>query len=144
MTEVRPARDAAELRDAVALRREVFVAEQGVTPADEDDGRDDEALHLVAVEGARVVGTCRLLREGATVKLSRLAVARGARGHGVASRLLEEAERRAGELGGARIALAAQTHAVGLYERAGYTPRGRPFVDAGIEHLTMDKDLAGA
>ena len=39
-------------------------------------------------------------------------------------------------------ALAAQTYALGLYERAGYTTRGECFVDAGIEHLAMDKPLS--
>lgn len=141
MTQVRETHDDAELRAAVALRHAVFVEEQGISPHDEDDGRDADAVHLIAVEGSDVVATCRLLREGRTVKLSRLAVAPEARRRGLASRLLAAAELRAHELGGRRIALAAQTYAVGLYERAGYTARGERFVDAGIEHLTMDKAL---
>jgi len=28
-----------------------------------------------------------------------------------------------------------------LYERAGYRPRGRVFVEAGIEHIAMEKRL---
>jgi len=144
MIEVRQARDEADLQAAVALRRAVFVDEQGVTPQDEDDGRDADALHLVVVEGDAVIGTCRLLKEGATVKLSRMAVARHARGRGLASQLLREAELQASALGATRIALAAQTYAVGLYARAGYTPRGSRFYDAGIEHLTMEKELPGS
>jgi predicted GNAT family N-acyltransferase len=140
--EVRPARDDAELSAALALRHEVFVVEQRVPVADELDGRDDRALHLVAVEEGAVVATCRLLADGATMKLSRMAVAAAARRRGIASALLREAEDHAREHGAQRLALSAQTDAVGLYERAGYSAYGGRFMDAGIEHLMMEKRLA--
>jgi predicted GNAT family N-acyltransferase len=142
MTEVRPARDAGEVRAALELRHEVFVVEQQVPleeELDEHDGRD--ALHLVAVDDGRVIGTCRLVPDGDTVKLGRVAVAAAARRRGIASRLLAEGEERARALGGRRIALAAQTGAMGLYERAGYAPYGGRFLDAGIEHQMMEKTL---
>jgi predicted GNAT family N-acyltransferase len=143
MTEVRPARDADEVRAALALRHEVFVVEQGVPVAEEIDEHDEtDALHLVAVdEDGRVVATCRLVAEGDRMKLGRVAVAPAARRRGIASRLLAEGEARAGELGAERIELAAQTDALPLYERAGYAPYGERFMDAGIEHLMMEKHL---
>jgi ElaA protein len=140
--EVRPARDDEELSAALALRHDVFVVEQHVPVADEVDGRDEGALHLVAVEDAAVLATCRVLRDGATVKLSRVAVAASARRRGIASALLREAEERAREQGAQRLALSAQTDALGLYERAGYRAYGGRFLDAGIEHLMMEKPLA--
>ena len=60
--DVRRSRDEQEIAAALALREEVFCGEQGVTLAGDRDGRDDEALHLVAVADG-VVGTCRLLIE---------------------------------------------------------------------------------
>ena len=140
MIEVRRARDD-EVRAARELRHTVFVVEQGVPLADELDGRDGEALHLVALEDGAVVATCRLLSDGATVRLGRLAVAAVARRRGIGSRLLAEAEVQARELGGRRIALAAQTGALAVYERAGFRSCGEPFRDAGIEHLMMEKAL---
>jgi predicted GNAT family N-acyltransferase len=143
MTEVRPARDADEVRAAFALRHEVFVVEQGVPLAEEIDEHDTtDALHLVAVdEDGRVVATCRLVAEDDTVKLGRVAVAAAVRRRGIASRLLAEGEARAAALGARRIALAAQTDALPLYERAGYMPHGRRFLDAGIEHQMMEKHV---
>src|ERR687889_720798 len=114
MTELRPARDEDEVRAALALRHEVFVVEQRVPVEEEVDRHDATALHLVAVEDGRVV----------------------------ASALLGEGEARARAVGASRIALAAQTGALALYEQAGYTPYGERFVDAGIEHLLMEKRLA--
>jgi predicted GNAT family N-acyltransferase len=144
MTDVRPARDADEVRAALALRHEVFVVEQGVPLAEEIDEHDEtDALHLVAVEDdGRVVATARLVAEGETVKLGRVAVAASARRRGIASRLLAEGEARARELRARRIALAAQTDAMALYARAGYAPYGGRFLDAGIEHQMMEKHLA--
>jgi predicted GNAT family N-acyltransferase len=141
VTEVRPARDQGEVDAALALRYEVFCVEQGVSLAEERDGRDGEALHLVVVEDGAVVGTCRLLVEGSEVKLGRMAVAPAHRGRGLAAELLVEAEARARELRAQRIALAAQLSAQALYERAGYAPFGDVFLDAGIEHVMMGKAL---
>jgi predicted GNAT family N-acyltransferase len=139
--DVRPARDQAEVDAALNLRHTVFVVEQRVPLAEEQDGRDAQALHLVGVQDGRVVATCRVLHDGDAAKLGRMAVAASARRRGIASRLLAAAEAHARTAGTARIALAAQTGALGLYERAGYAGRGERFLDAGIEHLMMDKRL---
>jgi len=141
VTEVRPARDQAEVDAALALRYDVFCVEQGVSLDEERDGRDGEALHLVVVDGGEVVGTCRLLPVGSEVKLGRMAVAPTHRGRGLAAELLVEADARARELHAQRIALAAQLTAQALYERAGYAPYGDVFLDAGIEHVMMGKAL---
>lgn len=143
MTEVRRIRDDDELRAALALRTEVFVGEQGVSVEEELDGRDDDALHLVAVQDGAVVGTCRLLaQEGGTTKLGRMAVARALRGRGIASAIIAAAEAEARDAGAARMVLDAQIAAQSLYERAGYVARGERFLDAGIEHVRMEKRLA--
>jgi predicted GNAT family N-acyltransferase len=142
MIEVRPARDPTEVAAALDLRHEVFCVEQGVTLAEERDGRDSAAQHLVAVEDGVVIGTCRLLVEGTTVKLGRMAVARSRRGLGLARALLREADARARALGAERIVLGAQLSAQAVYERAGYEPYGDVFLDAGIEHVMMARSLA--
>ena len=142
MIEVRPTRDEAEVAAALALREEVFCGEQGVSLAEERDGRDEEALHLVVVDDGVVVGTCRLLVEGTTVKLGRMAVSRTRRGVGLARALITEAEARARALGAERMELAAQLNAQALYDRAGYASYGDVFLDAGIEHVMMAKALS--
>jgi predicted GNAT family N-acyltransferase len=126
---------------ALALRHEVFCREQGVPEHEELDGRDAEGVHLVAIGGDELVGTCRLLRIGSTVQFSRLAVRTDARRQGIATALLELAETETRATGGRRLVLHAQTYARELYEHVGYRARGRPFVEAGIEHIAMEKVL---
>jgi predicted GNAT family N-acyltransferase len=137
--EVRRARGEEEMEALIELRHEVFCEEQGVPVREELDGRDNEAMHLVAVSGTEVLATCRLLFVGPTVQFSRLAVRASARRQGIATALLELAddETRAG--GARRLVLHAQTYARSLYEAAGYEPRGRVFMEAGIEHIAMEK-----
>jgi predicted GNAT family N-acyltransferase len=106
------------------------------------DGRDHEAVHLVALEDGDVIGTCRLVFRGRLARLGRLAVEPGRRGRGVGATLLEEAERHARAAGAARISLHAQTHARSLYSRGGYEERGDVFVEEGIRHVAMEKQLA--
>ena len=131
----------AQIDQALALRTAVFVDEQGVSPAEEIDGLDDQATHLVALDGDEVVATCRLLADGTTIKLGRMVVAKERRREGIASKMLRVADQQSKLLGGEQISLAAQTYAVPLYEQAGYVAYGEPFPDAGIEHIWMSKQL---
>src|SRR4030088_2127800 len=83
-----------ELDALRALRYEVFCREQGVPEHEEVDGRDGDALHLVAVSGdeGELLATCRLLFVGPTVQFSRLAVRTSARRRGIATAMLEAAD----------------------------------------------------
>jgi predicted GNAT family N-acyltransferase len=137
--EVRRARGEDEMSAVLALRHEVFCVEQGVPEREEVDGRDGDAMHLVAVSGVDLLATCRLLFVGPTVQFSRLAVRISARRHGIASALLDLADEEAKAAGSRRLVLHAQTYARSLYEAAGYEPRGRLFMEAGIEHIAMEK-----
>ena len=139
--EVRRVRDVAEYQAALALRYEVFCREQGVPEREERDGRDHEAVHLVAVVEGDVVGACRLLILGDTSQFSRLAVRRASRRRGIASALLRAADEETRAAGARRVVLHAQTYARALYELAGYRSRGREFTEAGIEHVAMEKRL---
>lgn len=57
-----------------ALRRTVFIEEQGVSEAEEIDDLDGEAIHLLATDAGRPVGTARLLVRGETGKIGRVCV----------------------------------------------------------------------
>lgn len=142
--EIRRAGGRAEMDALLDLRHRVFCLEQGVPKREEIDGRDGDAVHLVAVrtEDGRVLGTCRLLFVDRTVQLSRLAVEPTMRRSGIATALLREADREAAAARARRIVLHAQTYARDLYTADGYEPRGRVFVEAGIEHVAMEKRLA--
>lgn len=125
-----------------ALRHEVFVLGQGVPPEVEVDGRDADAVHVVAVLDGRVVGTGRLLeRAGGTASVGRMAVAASVRGHGVGAAVLRRLEQAAVERGHTAVELHAQRHAQGFYERAGYAVTSGGYLEAGLEHVDMRKPM---
>jgi predicted GNAT family N-acyltransferase len=126
---------------ALELRRRVFCGEQGVSPEADQDGRDPEAAHVVALAGGRVLGTCRLVFRGRTARLGRLAVEPAERRRGVAAASLREATEAARGADAERIELHAQTYTLELYEREGYAGHGSEFVEEGIPHLAMRKSL---
>ena len=77
----------------------------------------------------------------ATGILGRLAVGKDARGMGLGKLLVHAIEQRATECGLATVELHAQTHARGFYRQLGYAAYGDLFSEAGIEHISMRKEL---
>lgn len=142
MIEVRRAAGPAEVDAALELRYRVFCGEQGVGLEADQDGLDPEAMHLVAVDGERLVGTCRLLFGDGVARLGRMAVEPDVRGRGIGTAVLEGAERESRAAGVDRIRLHAQAAARTLYERGGFEQVGAAFLEEGIPHLTMEKALA--
>ncbi|WP_432039969.1 GNAT family N-acetyltransferase [Streptomyces cucumeris] len=146
-----------DLTDCFAVRREVFVGEQRIPEAEEMDAYDAEAVHLLATGTAgRPVGTVRFLHgaaadkkygragvEGATTAaLGRLAVTAAARGTGLGAALVRAVEAEALRRGLTAVYLEAQTHALGFYERLGYTASGPEFDEgSGIPHRAMRRAL---
>jgi predicted GNAT family N-acyltransferase len=141
---IRWASGPADVRGAVAVREQVFCVEQGVPRAEELDGRDEQALHLVALsaEHGPVIGTLRLLFRGEQVKVGRVAVERQWRRRGIAARMLEIALAEARARGANEARLAAQLEATALYEQAGFSVQSEPFDEAGIAHVWMGRSLA--
>jgi ElaA protein len=73
---IREIRSPAEIEQALAIRRTVFIEEQGVSEALEFDGLDQEARHLLASVDGEPSGTLRmrLLERGRVAKIERVAV----------------------------------------------------------------------
>ncbi|WHZ24401.1 MAG: GNAT family acetyltransferase YjcF [Nitrospira sp.] len=71
----------------------------------------------------------------------RMAVLKDWRGRGIGRALLGVLLELAAQRGLARVTLSAQTHTIGFYERAGFRPIGDLFLDAGITHRKMEREL---
>jgi predicted GNAT family N-acyltransferase len=130
--------DEAELEAAFALRRQVFVEEQGISAKLEFDGLDDEATHVVVVEGGDVVGTARVrFLADNQAKIERMAISEPFRrmgiGGGIVSFLIAELEKRQVR----QVILHAQHDVVPFYRSCGFEEVGKPFSEAGIKHRKM-------
>jgi ElaA protein len=131
-----------EVYDLCRLRVDVFVVEQEC-PYPELDGRDVEPAteHLWFEVDAAVAATIRVLDDGASKAIGRVATAAGFRGQGLAARLMEEGFARCGDV---PITLGAQAYLEGWYERFGFRRSGPGYVEDGIPHVPMRREPEGA
>ena len=121
------------------VRESVFIHEQAVPKELEWDGLDPRCAHALAWnDQGDAIGTARMQANGT---IGRMAVLKDWRGRGAGRALLEALLDLAGKQRLERVALSAQTHAIGFYERAGFHVVGEPFMDAGIPHRKMVKEL---
>ncbi|MFC4552544.1 MULTISPECIES: GNAT family N-acetyltransferase [Halorussus] len=151
--EVRRAETDAEREDALRVRREVFVEEQGVPEELEVDGRDDEAIHFVGYaddradasgEDSRVpvaAGRLRAVDDGVG-KVERIAVVESRRGEGWGRATMDELEATAEARGFSTLVMHAQTPVEGFYRELGYETTSDVFEEAGIPHVEMEKSLS--
>ena len=122
--------------EARLLRTLIFIEEQGFVR--EFDDLDDAAVHIVAFDGDKPIGTCRYYpRPDGSYAIGRIAVAREYRGKGVGSALVLEAERRVALLGAKTTVVSAQLRAAGFYRSLGYTEQGSPCPEEHVPHILM-------
>lgn len=126
-----------ELYDLLRLRCDVFVVEQACAYP-ELDGRDTEpgTVHhwVIGADGGPIAAYLRTLVDpDGTVRIGRVATAPGARGRGLAARLV----RHVGDTTSGPIVLDAQSYLVPWYEQLGYEVAGAEFVEDGIPHVPM-------
>lgn len=142
--EIVEVRTRSELVQGFAIRRAVFVEEQGVSQALEFDARDDDARHLLALRDGVPLGTLRLrwLDEGRTAKIERVAVLARERGGGVGYALLDAALALAQASGAREAGLYAQTGAQAFYAKLGFVAFGPAFDEDGIPHIAMRRRLS--
>lgn len=129
--------------DAVRIRHQVFMVEQGVPPEREIDKDEANSVHFVLYSDKKEpMATVRLLPlENGKMKLQRMAVLKEYRRQSLGQKIVEEAENFARRHGYNTILLGAQLPAVPFYEKMGYKAYGDVFIDADMEHLNMEKRL---
>ncbi|WP_199583136.1 GNAT family N-acetyltransferase [Blastococcus sp. TF02-9] len=122
------------------LRVDVFVVEQQC-PYPELDGRDLEPAteHLWFEVDGEVAATIRVLDDGATRAIGRVATAPAFRRAGLAARLIEQG---IADHGDVPLTLGAQAHLEQWYERFGFRRSGAGYVEDGIPHVPMRREPA--
>lgn len=137
-----PARTGAARAACFAVRRAVFIEEQGIPEAEEWDEFDATCLHVLAEDDDGPLGTARLIAKGAEAKIGRVAVMPRARGTGLGRQIMDHMLAAARDAGFATAMLEAQVTVIGFYERLGFVAEGSEFDDgSGILHRVMRRRL---
>ena len=127
-----------DLTDARFIRKAVFVDEQGFSLSGEDDGTNSSSIHLVAyAENGEPAATGRILVYNGEFYIGRVAVLYEYRGKHFGSLIMRMLIRACYLMGGETQTVAAQKHAIGFYEKFGFTQTSVEFEKAGIKHVKM-------
>jgi predicted GNAT family N-acyltransferase len=130
-----------ELEDAYSVRKTVFVDEQDVPLDEEIDAYEDEAEHFVMYHEGSPIAAGRFSLVDGYGKVERICVLQEARKTGAGKAIMNAIEKYAREKDIHKLKLNAQTHAIPFYAGLGYEIVSEEFMDAGIPHKTMVKEL---
>jgi len=134
--------DSDAYRQLLALRVETLRKPLGLTFSEEHLALDVHCKHLGLWQAHEPVAVCMLMDVGeGVVKLRGMGVHPAWQGNGMGRRLLAHAEAFAKENGWQRITLHARRYAEGFYARCGYVAIGHEFLEIGLPHIVMEKDL---
>lgn len=126
--------------DALEIRKEVFVKEQGVPLENEIDQFEDVATHVIGYDSNYIpFATGRFRPVNDSVKIERVAVRATHRKSGYGQLLMQFLETSVKQQGYSKLALNAQYHAKSFYEALGYKSIGDIFMEENIEHIAMTK-----
>lgn len=134
-----------ELNTAFEIRKEIFVKEQGVPLEDEFDQFDNLGglcQHILVHYNEQPVGTGRIRFIDGVGKLERICILKPYRNFGLGKIIIKELEDIAKERGASQVKLHGQTHAEGFYTNLGYHTKSDIFMEDGIPHVLMQKDLS--
>jgi predicted GNAT family N-acyltransferase len=142
--EVKIIQDAHQLDAAMEIRKKVFQEEQGIDQSLDFDGKDEHSDHFVAYKEKTAIGTGRLRYsfDGRKIaKVERMAVLKEFRGKGVGRQMIEAMHDYLKSKDVSDIKLDAQEGVKGFYEKMGYEQNGEVFVEVGLPHVQMVKQL---
>jgi predicted GNAT family N-acyltransferase len=125
-----------EFEEVFAIRKEVFVEEQGVPEIEEYDGYEPISIHYLACVDGVPAGCARWrVTPYHQVKLERFAVRKPWRDKGIGKavlfKMLEEIP------SNMPVILHAQEAAMGFYQKAGFVAEGERFFECDIPHFRM-------
>lgn len=134
-----------DLHTAFAIRKKVFVEEQGVSSEeemDEFDALDTGCDHVLVYYNDQPVGTGRVRVVDGYGKLERICILEEYRKFGLGKVIMHKLEELVQEKGLTKSKLNAQTYAEPFYSKLGYVRFGEEFMDAGIPHILMKKQFS--
>lgn len=127
---------------AVTLRREVLRYPLGLDFTEEQLNSEGEIWHYVYECGGEVLGTAQAYRhENGTVQIKQVASRVDVQGRGVGTTLMKFVEQDLVDNGYSEVFLHAREVSIPFYKKLKYIEFDEPFMEVGIEHRKMRKQL---
>ena len=130
-------------KQVVELREEILRKPLGLSFSVEDLESEKDYIHVAGYLNGRLCATLMLVPKGDEVKMQRVAIREDVQQKGIGSKMLLFAEDYAKKQGYASIYCHARDTAVPFYLKNDYNIEGDAFVEVGIVHYAMRKNLMG-
>ena len=128
-----------EIYEILGARMQVFLLEQNIVCLD-IDGVDYDSLHIFYENDGRIEAYLRAFRAGDAVKIGRVLTRE--HGKGLGRKLVENALPEIKEhFACGKIILHSQKHAEGFYKKLGFETVSDEYLEEGVLHVTMQKNL---
>lgn len=135
---VRLIKNKKELDKVHKIREIVFIEEQKVPKELEYDEYESSSTHIIAFYDEKAIGAGRIrIKKDNRIKLERIAVLKEYRGKNVGKAIMDFMVNYSKKKIPKEIYLHGQFYAIKFYEKCGFKVRGKPFGEAGIEHIEM-------
>lgn len=133
-----------ELYDLLQLRSEVFVVEQDCVYLD-IDGKDQKAYHVLGYFNDKLVAYTRIFKAGdyfETASIGRVVVAKNERINGYGHDIMKASIAFISQsLKSNTIKISAQTYLKKFYNTHGFIQEGEGYLEDGIPHIAMIKNV---
>ncbi|MFC1722978.1 GNAT family N-acetyltransferase [Nanoarchaeota archaeon] len=126
-----------EFIDAIRIRADVFIVEQGFKPGWEPDEDDKKSRHFIAIVGDEIVATARF-RDLEGIKMERMVTKKDFRGKKIGTGLVEFMLAEIQKMDPKRIWLRSQVQSQPFYEKCGFKAVTEPFDMWGCMHVDME------
>jgi len=134
---VRLIKNKRELDDVLKIREIVFIKGQNCPRECEMDGLENKAKHVIVKYRGKTIGCARVRFLENKAKLERIALLEDYRGKGFGREIMNYLIRYCKRKKVEEIFLHSQSYVKKFYEKCGFKPRGKPFLEAGIKHIEM-------
>ncbi|MCK4918278.1 MAG: GNAT family N-acetyltransferase [Candidatus Pacebacteria bacterium] len=137
---IKQAKTKENINNALKVRKEVFVDEQGIDINIERDEHDwTDAIHVIAISDNDSIGAGRFIPTDAGAKIQRMAVLKPNRNEGVGAKILLKLLELIEQKDFDRVYFSAQKTAENFYGKYGFKSYGEEFEEVGLPHVMMEK-----
>ncbi len=131
-----------EYRQMLKLRNEILRKPLGISFSEDELEKEKDNLLIAAYDDEEMLGCCMLVENSTTsMRLRQMAVKDNLQGKGIGKALTLFVENLARDRKFKSIIMHARKDTIGFYEKMGYKVASEEFVEIGIPHYVMGKDL---
>lgn len=134
--------DSTEYREMLSFRNAYMRVPIGLCLFDEDLSREVFDHHIGVYRQNKLIGCCIITPETDTrARMRQVVIAPDERGKGIGHQMMLYAEEEARSLAFSQLVLDSRMTAVHFYQMLGYQTVGEPFMEVGLPHYRMEKQI---